>query len=279
MEMNWRNFLWEVGKILTDNPNFSLDFSQDTKTQVDALAWWAIQLMWATAKIWQRNLTSVLLRAIDKISNDDGIKKIDEDKLIRLIHLSTQFSSEEMQEYVSWILAWEYNQPWSFSFKTLEIVRSLGKDDIEIFRKFWWIIFDGKDFFSHFYNWGTEWNRIMYQEWIWYDSYLRLIELGLVLKIDSVQSIWIDESDLPSDISANLPPSVLLALQQNPEISYLYRIQGQELSLKKKGKSRLQWLWSLTLAWKELFPIIWFEKNDTLFQLVKSEFIKQWFYE
>jgi hypothetical protein len=31
----------------------------------------------------------------------------------------------------------------------------------------------------------------------------------------------------------------------------------------------------LTLAGKELFPIIGFEENDTLLELVKSEFIRQ----
>ncbi len=191
-------------------------------------------LIRAEGELEYKNMFGVLQKALPKITNSaPSDTPIILDKMKRLKDLSKEFSSEDMQELIAAILAWEYNQPWSFSLKTLEIVRNLGKDDIEIFRKFWWIIFDGKDFFSHFYNWGTEWNRIMYQEWIWYDSYLRLIELGLVLKINSMQSIWIDESDLPSDISANLPPSVLLALQQNPEISYLYRIQGQELSLRK----------------------------------------------
>lgn len=259
MEMNWINFLWEVGKVLTDNPNFSLDFSQDTKSQVDALAWWAIQLMWATAKIWQRNLTSVLLRAIDKISNDDGIKKIDEDKLIRLIHLSTQFSSEEMQEYISWILAWEYNQPWSFSFKTLEIVRNLGKDDIGLFRKFWGLVFGKKDFFKQLYGLNDDSYKNMKQLGIWYDKYLYLVELWLVWDSDSVRDLW---SDTPEDF----------------KYSYEISIQWKKIILKKKWMSELAFS-SLTTAWIELLPIIWFEENDTLLELVKSEFIRQWFYE
>ncbi len=272
--MSRLNFLSEMGKTLTDNKNFSLDISQDTESQVSALALWATQLMWVTAKISEKNLTWVLLKAKDKIIDDSVLKKINEDKMIRLIHLSTQFSSEEMQEYIAWILAWEYNQPWSFSFKTLEIVRNLEKEDIELFRKFWWLVFDGGDFFSNFYALDTNWHKITDQEWIWYDKYLHLVELGLVLKTDSVRNIWIDQSNLPSD----LPSEVRIAIQ-DIEFPYTYRIQWQELCLKKKWKSRLGWLGSLTLAGKELFPIVGFEKNDSLLELVKSEFIRQWFYE
>ena len=246
-----------MGKTLTDNKNFSLDLSQDTESQVSALALWATQLMWATAKIWQKNLTWVLLKAKDKIIDDSVIKKIDKDKMIRLIHLSTQFSSEEMQEYIAWILAWEYNQPWSFSFKTLEIVRNLGKEDIELFRKFWGLVFSKKDFFRQLYGLDNE-CKVMRKLGIWYDKYLYLLELWLVWDTESVRDIW---SDMPESL----------------EYGYEFDIQWKKITLKKKGKSKLEFS-SLTTAWLELFPIIWFEKNDTLLELVKSEFIRQWFY-
>lgn len=252
--MSWLNFLSEMGKTLTDNKDFSLDLSQDTESQVSALALWATQLMWATAKIWQKNLTWVLLKAKDKIIDDSVIKKIDKDKMIRLIHLSTQFSSEEMQEYVAWILAWEYNQPWSFSFKTLEIVRTLGKGDIELFRKFWGLVFGRKDFFRQLYGFDNE-CKVMRELGIWYDNYLYLVELWLVWDSESVRNIW---SDMPE--------------------SYEFDIQWKKITLKKEGKSKLEFS-SLTTAWLELFSIIWFEKNDTLLELVKTEFIRQWFYE
>lgn len=256
--MSWLNFLSEMGKTLTDNKDFSLDLSQDTESQVSALALWATQLMWATAKISQKNLTWVLLKAKDKIIDDSVLKKIDEDKIIRLIHLSTQFSSEEMQEYVAWILAWEYNHPWSFSFKTLEIVRNLGKEDIELFRKFWGFVFSKKDFFRQLYGFDNE-CKVMRKLGIWYDNYLYLVELWLVWDTESVRDIW---SDMPESL----------------EYSYEFDIQWKKITLKKKGNSKLEFS-SLTTAWLELFPIIWFEKNDTLLQLVKSEFIRQWFYE
>jgi len=256
--MSWWNFLSEMGKTLTDNKDFSLDLSQDTESQVSALALWATQLMWATAKISQKNLTWVLLKAKDKIIDDSILKKIDEDKMIRLIHLSTQFSSEEMQEYIAWILAWEYNQPWSFPFKTLEIVRNLGKEDVELFRKFWWLVFNRGDFFSKLYELDQE-VKVMAQLGLWYDKYQYLIELWLVSTNDSERYIW-----------SNIPDNV--------EAFYEINIQWQTIVLKKKWKSKLAFS-SLTTAWMELLPIIWFEKNDSLLKLVKSEFIRQWFYE
>ncbi len=264
--MNWLNFLWEVGKVLTNNQDFSIDSSQDTQSQVNALVLWATQLMWATALISQKNLTWVLLKAKDKIIDDENLKKIDEDKMIRLIWLSTQFWSEEMQEYISWILAWEYNQPWSFSFKTLEVVKNLGKEDVELFRKFCGLIFDQSYFFSNFYNLDTNWHKITNQEWIWYYKYLHLIELGLVLKNDTERYMWVESSDIP------------IWRPEDIEFSYDFHVQWEILQFKKKWKSKLSFS-SLTTAGRELFPIIWFEKNDTLLQLVKSEFINQWFYE
>lgn len=256
--MSWLNFLSEMSKTLTDNENFSLDPSQDTESQVSALALWATQLMWASAKIWKKNLTWVLLKAKDKIIDDAVLKKIDEDKIIRLIQLSTQFSSEEMQEYIALILAWEYNQPWSFSLKTLEIVRNLGKKDIELFRKFWWLVFDGRDFFSKLYELDQE-VEVMAQLGLSYDKYQYLTELWLVSTNDSERYMW-----------SNIPDNV--------EAFYEINIQWKTIVLKKKWKSELAFS-SLTTAWMELLPIIWFEENDTLLELVKSEFIRQWFYE
>lgn len=219
--MSWLNFLSEIGKTLTDNKNFSLDLSQDTESQVNELALCAT-LVWATAKIWQKNLTWVLLKAKDKI------------------------------------LAWEYNQSWSFSFKTLEVVKTFGKEDIELFRKFWGLVFSKKDFFRQLYALDNE-CKVMDQIGIWYDKYLYLVDLWLVWDSESVRNIWSD-------------------MQESLEYSYEIDIQWKKISLKKKGKSGLNFS-SLTTAWRELLPIIWFEENDTLLELVKSEFIRQWFYE
>lgn len=216
-------------------------------------------LMRAEGELEYKNMFGVLQKALPKIikevpPNTDIIL----DKMKRLKDLSKEFSSEDMQELIASILAWEYNQPWSFSFKTLDIVRNLGKEDIELFRKFWGLVFSKKDFFRQLYGFDNE-CKVMRKLGIWYDNYLYLVELWLVWDAESVRDIW---SDMPESL----------------ECSYEFDIQWKKITLKKKGKSKLEFS-SLTTAWLELFPIIWFKKNYILLELVKSEFIRQWFYE
>lgn len=217
-------------------------------------------LIRAEGELEYKNMFGVLQKALPKITNSaPSDTPIILDKMKRLKDLSKEFSSEDMQELIAAILAWEYNTPWTFSLKTLEVVKNLEKTDIELFRKFWGIIFDGEDFFPTLYTLDTESHKIMNQLGMPYHKYLHLIELWLVWTNDSGKPMW---SNIPDNIEA----------------FYEINIQWKKITLKKKWKSKLTFS-SLTTAWTELLPIIWFEENDTLLQLVKSEFIKKWFYE
>lgn len=157
-------------------------------------------LIRAEGELEYKNMFGVLQKALPKITNSaPSDTPIILDKMKRLKDLSKEFSSEDMQELIAAILAWEYNTPWTFSLKTLEVVKNLEKTDIELFRKFWGIIFDGEDFFPTLYTLDTESHKIMNQRGMPYHKYLHLIELWLVWTNDSGKPMW---SNIPDNIEA-----------------------------------------------------------------------------
>lgn len=216
-----------------------------------------IDFLQAEAEIEYSNMFGVIQKILPKINTwTPNEQLVDNDKIKRLKDLSKEFSSEDMQEVIASILAWEYNQPWSFSLATMDRVRSLSKDDIRLFRNFWAIVFDGNDFFLSHYDISNSWLKIMMQEWIWYDKFLYLQEIWLVGGNRMSRKMWVLE-DIMTDFI------------------YSFKVQDKMLNFHKKGSFVLEWLWSLTRAGKELLPIVWVSRNDILLETVESEFIRQ----
>lgn len=216
-----------------------------------------LTFMQAESELEYKNMFWTLARTLPKIKNKiPKDEEVNLDIMKRLKDLSKDFSSDDMQEIVAWILAWEYNQPWTFSLRTMEVVRNLTKSDIELFQKFCWYVFDGKNFFADWYNLSSEDLPILRKAWIWYDEYLYL------------QDIWLVGN------SRNFSREFGNKADNETEYEYLFSIQNQIIAFRRKWATTISWLWSLTRAWEELLTITWFQVNDKLKDLVVKHFNK-----
>lgn len=199
-----------------------------------------------------KNLYEVLTKAVPKITYMGNDERIDPDKTKRLKDLSKEFSSEEMQEYIAWILAWEYNQPWTYSLKTMSVIKNLTKQEIEIFRKFCWLVIDWNFILRDFY---LSWHKnliILSSKWIWYNEYLYLKELWLISSSLSV-----------SDYEIGI---------------YKFFIGKKILNLQLDKKTTISKSF-LTKAWTELYKLIKPIFDEELFNICKEDLIKFGFEE
>ncbi len=202
---------------------------------------------------WQKNCINTIKKSIKYISPDSKWNTIDEDMSLRLLRLTSDFSSDDMQELVAKILAWEYNQPWTFSLKTLDVVKNLSKKDIELFQKFCWFVFDCEFFFKNPFNSGSPYLNILYGEWVWYKQLIYLQDLWLVWNRNTTIPMW-DKDD------------------SETKYNYKFSIQNKDLIFEKKWYFTIHDISSLTRAWKELLTVTWFIKNDKLVEITKECF-------
>lgn len=203
------------------------------------------------------NLYNTLTKTVPKIDLNSEWN-IDIDKMKRLKDLSKEFSSDEMQDIIAWILAWEYNKPWSYSLKTMEVVKNLTKYDIELFRKFCWIVIDWDFYFWNFFNQKNHNLLKLIDKGIDYNNYLYLQELWLLNDSNSARILWADSSEknyTRQFIISNTP----LNLGLSHEINFSFSL--------------------LTKAWKELYKLVNPIFDEELFLMCKNELIKQWFEE
>lgn len=220
-----------------------------------------LSFMQAESELEYKNMFWTIAKVLPKIKNWVPNKsKVNLDIIKRLKDLSKDFSSNDMQEIVAGILAWEYNQPWTFSIKTLEVVKSLSKKDIELFQKFCWYVFDWKNFFVDWYNLGSEDLSILGDMGIWYNEYLYLQDLWLIGSGRKFSQEFGNKMD------------------SETEYAYQFSIQNRLIVLHRKWAITINGLWSLTRAWEELLTITGFVPNEVLKNLVIDHFNKLWFH-
>lgn len=205
-----------------------------------------------------KNLYWVLTKSVPKFNKEILDNEIDPDKLKKLKDLSKEFSSDEMQEYIAWILAWEYNNPWSYSSKTLDIVKSLTREDLNLFRKFCWLVIDLDFIFWNFFQLWNKNYKILQEKWILYIDYLYLQELGLFTWSNTSQKMWNNSWNI---------------------YNFSFSIANKEIILQLKKEITLNRQSNLTKAWRELYKLIEPIFDQELFNMCKEELIRQWFEE
>ena len=216
-----------------------------------------MQAIHSEAELEYRNMFWVIEKAQHKI-NIDNEWSIDEDKLKRIKDISKEFSSNEMQEYISGILAWEYNKSWSYSLKTMDVIKNLTKDDLNLFSKFCWLVIDWEFIFWNFFHLETENHLILHQKWLLYNDYLYLQELWLILWSNTFQKIWDNSWEV---------------------YDYNFIICNKWINFRLKNEIVLKNQSYLTNAGKELFNLIEPIFDEELFEMCKIELIRQWFEE
>ena len=82
------------------------------------------------------NLIDTAVRSTKYINpNKTNDIKIDNDFFWNTLEHSKSVSNEEMQELIAKIIAGEYNSPGSYSMNTLQTIKILGKNELEIFER------------------------------------------------------------------------------------------------------------------------------------------------
>lgn len=178
-----------------------------------------------------KSLLSVMEKS-KKYIKEDAEWNIDPDKMQRLKSLGKEYSSDEMQDYIAKILAWEYNKPWTYSLQTMDIIKTLSKEEIKVFQKFKSIVFNG----GYIMSWIFKTHENMKEFWVTFNEFWLLSSLNLIWNT----SIW---------------HTLFYIWKQDVSIDYNWKT----FILKYTWEKLISNLYSLTRAWKE---IIWLLENN-----------------
>ena len=81
------------------------------------------------------NFGNTLIKSSSLITATENNISEDNDVFWGLIEHAKEISNEEMQDLIAKIIAGEYNNPDTYSMSTLQILKSLGKKEVELFEK------------------------------------------------------------------------------------------------------------------------------------------------
>ncbi|UMX47423.1 MAG: DUF2806 domain-containing protein [Candidatus Nealsonbacteria bacterium DGGOD1a] len=81
------------------------------------------------------NLGKVMIKSAGMITATESKITEDNDVFWGLLEHSKEVSNEQMQDLISRIIAGEYNNPGTYSMSTLQVLRSLGKNELALFER------------------------------------------------------------------------------------------------------------------------------------------------
>ena len=167
---------------IRDNPDMAIEYVNGQmharQCTVEELSHRAQQRMLAEAVRQERNIENVIDIAANELSSlDDKTSDIpiDEDWITRLFNVVKDVNSEEMQYIWGKILAGEIASPGSFSLRTIDTIRNIGRKEALTFQKILpTVITNGKTYFI------TANNELLNKYDVSYSEILLLEECGLV---------------------------------------------------------------------------------------------------
>jgi len=85
----------------------------------------------------QINLENILVKTRDDLSGKEvSNESVEKDWTMRFLDIAQNVSREELQDILAKILSGEIQQPGSFSYQTLEVIKYLSQKDLQKFLKF-----------------------------------------------------------------------------------------------------------------------------------------------
>jgi hypothetical protein len=143
------------------------------------------------------NLINTSIKAAKYISiKDEKEMAVDNDVFWGLIDHSKLVSNEEMQELIAKILAGEYNVPGTYSMSTLQILKSLGKDELQIFSLLGSVYLPDHGFLKEFFGMDKEAVIARTEIGLDYGKFLEMQNLGLIQSGDYTMSISIEKDKI-----------------------------------------------------------------------------------
>ena len=167
---------------IRDNPDMEIIYVDGKiharQCTVEELSQRSQQRMLAEAVRQERNIENVIGIAADELSHQNDKASdtlIDEDWITRLFSIVKDVNSEEMQYVWGKILAGEIVSPGSFSLRTLDTIRNIGRTEAHAFQKILPIVVKGGGTF-----YITSDHELLKKYGIPYSEILLLEECGLV---------------------------------------------------------------------------------------------------
>lgn len=144
------------------------------------------------------NISAKAARYVNQEKENDIA--MDNDVFWGLIDHSKNISNDEMQDLIAKIIAGEYNVPGTYSMSTLQTIKMLGKNELELFEKMATLIVNGDQIPHNIFTLPESIKEIMAQLGLDFGSLQLLQNLGLVLPNDMRRSMR-NPNKLPFEIS------------------------------------------------------------------------------
>lgn len=134
------------------------------------------------------NFGNVLLKSAPLITASDNKISDDNDVFWGLLEHSKEISNEEMQELIAKIIAGEYNAPGKYAMSTLQVIKMLGKNELELFENMCGLLIDKERIPKELFALGDNVKDLMNKIGIDFGSLQTLQSLGLFLPNDMTLS-------------------------------------------------------------------------------------------
>ena len=115
--------------------------------------------------------------------------EMDNDFFWNTVEHSKSISNEEMQELIAKIIAGEYNVPGTYSMSTLQIIKMLGKNELELFERICGLIVNNDHIPKEIFSLPDSAKEIMAKLQIDFGSLQILQSLGLFLPNEMTRSM------------------------------------------------------------------------------------------
>lgn len=162
---------------------------QEGKIAREAREPFIIQLETMKAHRQYTNLGNALVKATPLITATEAKINDDNDIFWGLLEHAKDISNEQMQDLIAKIIAGEYNVPGTYSMSTLQILKMLGKSELELFEKIASLIVDNDRIPQELFGLGENQKVVMNNLSLDFGSLQALQSLGLILPNDMTRSI------------------------------------------------------------------------------------------
>ncbi|MFA4890677.1 MAG: DUF2806 domain-containing protein [Candidatus Paceibacterota bacterium] len=135
------------------------------------------------------NLGNTLMKSTSLIITAENKIKDDNDVFWVFLEHSKEISNEQMQGLIAKIIAGEYNTPSAYSMSTLQIIKMLGKNELELFENICSLLLNNEWIPIELFVLGDNVKELMNKINIDFESLQTLQSLGLFLSNEMTKSI------------------------------------------------------------------------------------------
>lgn len=223
---------------------------------IESLAQVANQYNMAQEARKEINVSKAIIHAEEVLAQDPQTppeRPVEEDWLYGWREYAGRVSTDELQQLWGKILAGEVKSPGTYSFRTLEFLKGLSKDEAEHISKLAAFVIEGRiirNLKQHLDESGISFNLLLVMQ-----------ELGLLSGVDS--------TGLTAQFESSLPNRFVRALRSNGKVLVVEH-DDQDKVMKLEN-------YPLTTIGKQLLGLGNFQPNLEYLRLVGKEIVKQGF--